>query len=177
MNTIKEFIILTELRMAETPFTTKRLALQWVTPLSSFQLFSNNFEQEIKSSSKIFPEIWHRLYIDDNFTVVGAEFDIENFIHLINNKYPFIKFTHELANKTIPFLDLLLTNMVDNLSLSIEKNTYINNYIILRAHTYFKYKNSVFNSLFHNLFKIGVSFKTNKLLLLFTIPLSISKNI
>lgn len=48
---------------------------------------STNFKQEIRNSSKSFFKIRYR-YVGNLSAVVGTKFDIESFLHIINNKFP-----------------------------------------------------------------------------------------
>ena len=65
------------------------------------------------------PDLYKR-YIDD---VIGASSvtrqDLENFIHFCTTYHPAIKYTFEISESSIPFLDLCLCISNDRVSTSI----------------------------------------------------------
>ena len=65
----------------------------------------SSVETEIISKSKTKPLEWKR-YIDDIFSLWNADKkEIEDFIVLANRHHPTIKFTAEISNKEVNFLD------------------------------------------------------------------------
>lgn len=84
-------------------------------PLSPFlaNLFLSCFELELTQHA-LFPRVWLR-YVDDVFAIV--KFGTENqILELLNSQHNSIQFTMEFENeqKSLPFLDLLLTRNEDN---------------------------------------------------------------
>ena len=68
-------------------------------------IFMSSVETEIISKSKTKPLEWKR-YIDDIFSLWNADKkEIEDFIVLANRHHPTIKFTAEISNKKVNFLD------------------------------------------------------------------------
>ena len=68
-------------------------------------VFMAKIEKGIISMSKIKPLVWKR-YIDDVFCVWHTtEVNIENFVQRANNYHDTIKFTAEISDSEITFLD------------------------------------------------------------------------
>ena len=71
-------------------------------------IFMANIETQILSNSVTKPTIWKR-YIDDIFSLQDVNKpDIDKFIEQANSHYPTIKFTAEISNTEITFLDTVV---------------------------------------------------------------------
>ena len=69
-------------------------------------IFMSAVETEILSLSKTKPLRW-KSYIDDIFSLLNVDKEgIEEFITLANQHHPTIKFTAEISDKEINFLDI-----------------------------------------------------------------------
>ena len=63
------------------------------------------------TSPRIF---FYKRYVDDIFCLVESEIEAKKFLGYLNEKHPNIKFTMETeVNKSIPFLDVLITSSTD----------------------------------------------------------------
>ena len=68
-------------------------------------IFMNAIEAELSRLSSYKPLVWKR-YIDDIFSLWNVDKkDIDSFIELANNHHPTIKFTAEISDTEITFLD------------------------------------------------------------------------
>lgn len=163
---ITEYLQLTDLCMNQNSFVfnnkfyKQNFGTSMGNPLSPFlaNLFMNKLENSIKTSHINFLKVWYR-YVDDVFAVVNENFDLNNFLKILNQQFSSIKFTTELdIDKKLPFLDLEITNIIEKLEYDIyRKKTHTNNYIPATSNTCYKYKLSAFNSLFHRLFNVPLS--------------------
>ena len=83
-------------------------------------IFLEHVESELLPSfNGISPTFWWR-YVDDILSLVPKNFDLENFLHFINNIYPTLNFTYEWeVEEKIPFLDVLIHNCRANLKFSV----------------------------------------------------------
>ena len=71
-------------------------------------IFVHKIESEILDKTPIKPKFFKR-FIDDIFIIWShGEEKLRDFIHLINNHHPTIKFTEEHSNKEISILDTLV---------------------------------------------------------------------
>ena len=68
-----------------------------------------NLESDFLNSCLLKPHTWLR-YIDDIFMIwTHGPLELQNFITKLNNFHDTIKFTHEISNHSIPFLDVQVT--------------------------------------------------------------------
>ena len=68
-----------------------------------------DLERRILDEVEKRPDIWWR-YIDDVFTIwTHGEESLMEFIEQISNKHPKIQFTAEWSNRSIAFLDVMVT--------------------------------------------------------------------
>ena len=83
-------------------------------------LFLEHVETEILPKyTGIKPVFWKR-YVDDIISLVPPEFDLNKYMHFINNIYPSLKFTFEWEmNGQIPFLDVNIFNLGHELKFSV----------------------------------------------------------
>jgi peptide-methionine (R)-S-oxide reductase len=63
------------------------------------------FEKQLLESSFERPLSWYRFIDDVDMKWTQSDEELQNFISRANNLHPFIKFTHEISNTTISFLD------------------------------------------------------------------------
>ena len=76
--------------------------------------FMNNFEEDFVYTYPHQPLIWKR-YIDDCFCIfVGTEAQVKQFITYLNSCNQNIKFTHDISQKQITFLDTTVLLQPDN---------------------------------------------------------------
>ena len=68
-------------------------------------IFLANIEQEIFATDKNFHPRMYCRYVDDIFTVFSADQNFETMLNVLNTQHPNLKFTYELGNHTLPFLD------------------------------------------------------------------------
>ena len=82
-----------------------------LAPLFS-EIFMDNFERTILSSSNPHTQYihyWHR-YVDDVLCMwIGQPSQLHNFLNFLNSHHPSIKFTMEIGDKQINFLDLSIS--------------------------------------------------------------------
>ncbi|XP_071964222.1 uncharacterized protein [Antedon mediterranea] len=99
-------------------------------------LFMGYFEQNVLRDYKgKKPDLFKR-YIDDCVGVMSGTLDeLNEFINFVNNFHPAIKFTHEISDKCVPFLDISLSIDKPGLSTSVH-------YKDTDAHTYLNYNSS-----------------------------------
>ena len=68
-------------------------------------IFLANIERDIFANDENYhPRLYCR-YVDDIFTVFSADHNFETMLNVLNTKHPNLKFTYELGNHTLPFLD------------------------------------------------------------------------
>ena len=80
---------------------------RWQSPLPIFSL-ADRVETEIMSQSTIKPLVWKR-YIDDIFSLWNTNSgEITQFIEQANKHHPTIKFTAEVSDTEITFLDTII---------------------------------------------------------------------
>ena len=87
------------------------------------------------TKSKLFdkiskPQIYYR-YVDDTFALFQDEVDSETFLTNLNSLHTSLKFTSEKeVNKSLPFLDVLVTKSTNNFTTSVyRKATFTGEYI------------------------------------------------
>ena len=166
--TVIEYIELTSLCMKQNCFQfnnnffEQREGTAMGNPLSPFlaNLFMSRFEVEAKNQFEYFPRVWFR-YVDDIFAVFDTHSDtIDNFISKLNNRFPSIKFTHEIENNDrLPFLDVLVIRNTNNcLEFDIyRKNTTTRRYIPNESHHSVEHKMASLNFLVHRLLSFPLS--------------------
>lgn len=128
-------------------------------PFSSIlaEIFMVNFENKLEEDN-ILPKNWIR-YVDDVFTTI-KESEIDAVLNTLNNRCQSIKFTFEKeADRSLPFLDLLLTRDINNkIDISIyRKPTHTNRLIPYNSHTPIQHKLAAFNSMIHRLINLPLS--------------------
>jgi len=132
------------------------------SPLSPFlaEIFMSNLELKISSNSLFDKHIlfWAR-YVDDIFVVFsGSDKDIDNFLQFINSLHNRIKFTVEIGDNSINFLDLSILIISNNFSFSIyRKSTCTNNIINYYSNCHLKNILAFFNTCFFRLFNIPLN--------------------
>ena len=68
-------------------------------------IFLANIERDIFANDENYhPRLYCR-YVDDIFTVFSADHNFETMLNILNTQHPNLKFTYELGNHTLPFLD------------------------------------------------------------------------
>jgi hypothetical protein len=98
--------------------------------------YMEHFEQQAISSAEKKPARWFR-YVDDTFLVwTHGKDELEEFLKRLNNIHPNIMFTMEVEqNKTLPFLDVLVSRRSDgSLGHSVyRKSTHTDLYLHARS--------------------------------------------
>ncbi|XP_065204080.1 uncharacterized protein LOC135834170 [Planococcus citri] len=155
---IAELMNLTELCMKQTIFQYSGKFYQQTggtamgNPLSPFMadIFMGHLETKLKEIEKDFPKICFR-YVDDIFSIVPEDFNINGFLETMNKQYATIKFTYEYENnQQLPFLDILITRKDNKLEYDIyRKPTHTNNYIPADSYQPWSQKLAAFNSMVH----------------------------
>lgn len=132
-------------------------------PLSPMiaEIFMASFETSLETKN-LLPRFWTR-YVDDVLAIVKKN-STNAMLHTINNQFQSIKFTIELEiNKSIPFLDLLLTRKNNKIDFAIHhKQTSTKRTITNDSHCAFQHKMAAFHSSVHRLCKIPLSIKNYK---------------
>ena len=67
--------------------------------------FMGKFEKQLLESSIERPLSWYRSIDDVDMKWTQGDEELQNFLSCVNNLHPSIKFTHEISNTTISFLD------------------------------------------------------------------------
>ena len=82
-----------------------------------------NFQHQVHMWLNTFREcemILYRRYVDDIICLFNCQSDADNFFEFSNRQHPNMKFTFEKqVNKQISFLDVLITNKVDQFCTSV----------------------------------------------------------
>lgn len=130
--------------------------------LASF--FMLHFENRIKKLSW-FPRVYLR-YVDDIFAVVKKD-DVEKIRLNLSSQFESIKFTSEKEqNNQLPFLDLMVKRIGENLKFSIyRKPTSTQLFIGSDSNHSRQHKMAAFNSMMHRLFTVpldNVDFEVEK---------------
>jgi hypothetical protein len=112
---------------------------------------------ESRLAHNIMPDnsYWFR-YVDDVFSLVHKDIDINLCINQLNNVSPSIKFTYEIENEnTLPFLDILVTRNDNGFTFKVYRKS-TNNYLIINAHSHHEYsvKISALRAMFLRALKI-----------------------
>ena len=68
-------------------------------------IFMGKFEKQLLESSIERPLSWYRSIDDVDMRWTQSDEELQNFLSRANNLHPSIKFTHEISNTTISFLD------------------------------------------------------------------------
>ena len=68
-------------------------------------IFMGNLEKQLLESSIERPLSWYRFIDDVDMKWTQNDEELQNFLSRDNNLHPSIKFTHEISNTTISFLD------------------------------------------------------------------------
>ena len=113
-------------------------------------LFLEHVETEILPDyTGIKPVFWKR-YVDDIISLVPPDFDLNKYMHFINNLYPSLQFTFEWEmNGQIPFLDVNIFNLGRELKFSVyRKFSDFSAYMHFFSYTSVNIKISVAVSLF-----------------------------
>ena len=94
-------------------------------------IFMAKFEHENVYPHRTHCLVWWR-YIDDIFAIFNTEIDnINGFVHRLNQCHPTIKFTSEISDSSINFLDATIVKVGNKLSIkSFTKPTDANNYLL-----------------------------------------------
>ena len=122
------------------------------SPLSPIvaNLFMEKFKKESLDSYPLKPSRWKRYVDDTNVVWPHGEDELRKFLTHLNNISPNIKFTMELEeNRSIPFLDVLLTRKEDG-TLGHEvfrKKTHTDSYLHADSHHHPSQKIGVLNTL------------------------------
>ena len=122
------------------------------SPLSPIvaNLFMEKFEREALDSYPLKPSRWKRYVDDTNVVWPHGEDELRKFLTHLNSISPNIKFTMELEeNRSIPFLDVLLTRKEDG-TLGHEvfcKKTHTDSYLHADSHHHLSQKIGVLNTL------------------------------
>ena len=102
------------------------------------------------------PKLYLR-YVDDILPAFDNEQDSLNFLNLLNNRHPNIKFTIEKQiNHSIAFLDVFISG-INNQNLTLQtyhKSTYTGLLLNFKSFTSFSYKTSLIKRLIDRLFRI-----------------------
>ena len=126
-------------------------------PLSPLlaNIYMEFFERDILS--RVLPKdvIWYR-YIDDIICIWPSNLDESDFLNIMNNLVPSIKFTVEVEKeKKLPFLDMNIYRTPNGFRYSVyRKPTSNNNFIHLYSGHNISVKRSVFNSLFLRAYRV-----------------------
>ena len=96
----------------------------------------------------------YRRYVHDIICLFNCQSDADKFFEFLNRQYPNIKFTFEKqVNKQISFLDVLITNDVDQFCTSVFcKEPGIGLFANYLGFTPFSYKVELVRTLFHRAF-------------------------
>jgi peptide-methionine (R)-S-oxide reductase len=93
--------------------------------------FMGNFEKQLLESSIERPLSWYRFIDDVDMKWTQSDVELQNLLSLANNLHPSIKFTHEISNTTISFLDTFSSLSEGELSIDLySKPTGTNQYIL-----------------------------------------------
>jgi hypothetical protein len=68
-------------------------------------IFMGKLEKQLLESSIERPLSWYRFIDDVDMKWTQSDEELQNFLSRANNLHPSIKFTHEISNTTISFLD------------------------------------------------------------------------
>ena len=68
-------------------------------------IIMGKFEKQLLESSIERPLSWYRFIDDVDMKWTQSDEELQNFLSRANNLHPSIKFTHEIVNTTISFLD------------------------------------------------------------------------
>lgn len=132
-------------------FYSQKFGMAMGNPLSP--LLSNFYMEffESKILKNILPAnvVWYR-YVDDIFCIWPENKNLDNFLILLNNLVPSIKFTIEIEqNFSLPFLDVIVHRQSNNFKFSIyRKPTNVCSYVHYYSAHHDKVKRSVFSSMF-----------------------------
>jgi peptide-methionine (R)-S-oxide reductase len=93
--------------------------------------FMGKFEKQLLESSIERPLSWYRFIDDMDMKWTQSDEELQNFLSCANSLHPFIKFTHEISNTTISFLDTSSSLSEGELSTDLySKPTDTNQYLL-----------------------------------------------
>jgi peptide-methionine (R)-S-oxide reductase len=93
--------------------------------------FIGKFEKQLLESSIERPLSWYRFIDDVDMKWTQSDEELQNFLSRANNLHPSIKFTHEISNTTISFLDTSSSLSEGELSTDLHsKPTDTNQYLL-----------------------------------------------
>ena len=93
--------------------------------------FMEKFEKQLLESSIERPLSWYRFIDDVDMKWTQSDEELQNFLSRANNLHPSIKFTHEISNTTISFLDTSSSLSEGELSTDLySKPTDTNQYLL-----------------------------------------------
>ena len=103
--------------------------------------------------------ILYRRYVDDIICLFNCQSDADKFFEFLNRQHPNIKFTFEKrVNKQISFLDVLITNYVDQFCTSVFlKEPGIGLFTNYLGSTPFSYKVGLVTTFLHRAFMVSSS--------------------
>ena len=120
-------------------------------------LFLAHFEKDWNNRSDA-PSLYVR-YIDDIFAVFNKKTHV-SFLNFINNVHTNLKFTSEIANKSISFLDCWIDITDNNVTCSIyRKPTYTNLILSYFASCPFSWKKGLIYCLLHRAYTLSSSWE------------------
>jgi hypothetical protein len=94
-------------------------------------IFMGKFEKQLLESSIERPLSWYRSIDDVDMRWTQSDEELQNFLSRANNLHPSIKFTHEISNTTISFLDTSSSLSEGELSTDLHsKPTDTNQYLL-----------------------------------------------
>jgi hypothetical protein len=92
--------------------------------------YANTFMGKFESSIER-PLSWYRFIDDVDMKWTQRDEELQNFLSRVNNLHPSIKFTHEISNTTISFLDTSSSLSEGELSTDLySKPTDTNQYLL-----------------------------------------------
>jgi hypothetical protein len=98
-------------------------------------IYMEFFESRLALSIMVDNSFWLR-YVDDIFSLMPKNVDINLFLIQLNNVTPSIKFTYELEDENkIPFLDTLIIREEEGFSFKVFRKL-TNNYLIINNHSH-----------------------------------------
>ena len=113
--------------------------------------FLGSIEKRIFNLSSVncFPKFYVR-YVDDVFAVFNCDTDRDQFFDLLNKQHSNLRFTVELADGTLPFLDVEIDVQGDNVSTWVyRKSTYTEVLLSFNAIAPLQWKRSLISCLLH----------------------------
>lgn len=121
----------------------------------------SHLEMDLRKQG-LLPKIWWR-YVDDVFSVIKRD-EVDDLIHLLNNRYTSINFTYEIENnKTLHFLDLSLIRKDNGIEFDIyRKPSNTSRYITSDSFCPTSHKLAAFHSMVYRLINIPLSIQNYK---------------